>query len=57
VLHEPGYSIGTGAAEVCHAPAIVGDGSDPSYLGNRQDVAREPEYSIGAGAARLSGAW
>jgi hypothetical protein len=56
VLREPGYSIGTGAAELGHAPATIGDGSDPSYLREQQAVVREPGYSIGTGAAPVSGA-
>jgi len=44
----PGYSIGTGAAR-------VGDGSDPSYLGNQGKLELEPGYSVGTGAARSSG--
>jgi hypothetical protein len=57
LLNEPGYSIGTGAAEVYHARAIVGDGSGSSYLRDPQDVLREPGYSVGTGAASVSGAW
>ncbi len=51
LLNEPGYSIGTGAAALCHAPATVGDGSDSSYLWNQQEVLREPGYSVGTGVA------
>ncbi len=35
LLNEPGYSIGTGAAPLRHAPVTAGDGSDSSYLWNQ----------------------
>jgi hypothetical protein len=57
LAREPGYSIGTGAAELCHAPATVSDGSNPSYLRDQQELVREPGYSVGTGTARVSAAW
>lgn len=36
--------------------AYIGDGSDPSYLGNQGKLELEPGYSVGTGAARSSGA-
>ena len=35
--------------------AFVGDGSNPSYLRDQQQLMNEPGYSIGTGAARVSG--
>lgn len=43
IVHEPGYSIGTGDAQLCNnAPAGVTDGSDPAYQTNQQKLLREP---------------
>jgi hypothetical protein len=50
LMNEPGYSIGTGTAD-------LGDGSNPSYLRDQQELLREPGYSVGSGAARVSGVW
>jgi hypothetical protein len=42
LLNEPGYSIGTGVAELCDAPATLGDGSDSSYLWNHSKCCASP---------------
>jgi hypothetical protein len=56
LLNEPGYSVGTGAAQVCGAPATVGQRSDPSSRLSKKAPPREPGYSVGTGAALVSGA-
>jgi hypothetical protein len=35
--------------------AYLGDGSDPSYLRDQEQLRNEPGYSIGTGAARVNG--
>ena len=57
VRHEPGYSVGTGAAEVGVASAYIGDGSDPNYVQDKQWLEQEYGYSSGNGAARVGGAF
>lgn len=53
LLTEPGYSIGTGAAVLCHPPASLSNGSDSSDLWNQQELLREPGYSVDSSAAGI----
>jgi len=46
LMNEPGYSIGTGAAELYHARASIGDGSESSSLQDPQQVLHEPVYEF-----------
>lgn len=43
------YNVGGGAAN-------IGDGSDPNFLKNQQQLQSEPGYSIGTGSAAKSAA-
>ncbi|HUB43932.1 MAG TPA: hypothetical protein VMB73_03015 [Acetobacteraceae bacterium] len=54
LLNEPGYSVGTGAAQVCDAPATVGQRSDPPSRLSQKALPPEPGYSVGTGAALVS---
>jgi hypothetical protein len=56
LMDEPGYSIGTGAAQVCNAPTTVGHRSDPSSRLSQKALPRGPGYSAGTAAALVSGA-
>lgn len=54
LLTEPGYSVGTGAAQIGKAAAELGDGSNQSYRQNQEKLPLEPGYSVGTGAARVN---
>jgi hypothetical protein len=54
LLTEPGYSVGTGAAQISKAAAKLGDGSNGSYRRDQGELPLEPGYSVGTGAARVS---
>jgi hypothetical protein len=54
LTREPGYSVGTGAAQVCDPRITIGGGSNPFHRLDRRKLPREPGYGIGTGAARVS---
>ena len=46
LMNEPGYSIGTGTAELRHSTATIGDGSQSSDLLDPGKVLHEPLYDF-----------
>jgi len=46
LMNAPGYSIGSGAAELRHSKATIGDGSESSHLQDPQNVLHEPVYDF-----------